>query len=172
MVGAAGNGRAGAVTGVAIEENIVLLRTTEMEPGKLSLLLDALHKCGIAPSGIVLEQVRIPGNEKSGTFLSMTVSLENIHDYLSMKERLIAMADGGFSTREGLSTVSLVGNGIGEDCSIIGRLVRLAADSGSELISTSISHSRITALVDGGTARNLLAECHGAFIEGDARKAG
>ncbi|MFA6033791.1 MAG: aspartate kinase [Myxococcota bacterium] len=165
MVGRLTPDRTGKVTGVAYENDLLLLQSEGMTPVQMSQLLDFLDVVRINGKQLRLETVPDGAGRRTGLALSMVISLENIHDFDSSRAEMLKRFSGFVTLTEGLGAVSLIGNGINGDNSNVRRLLDLIHDAGAETPAVATSSFRITALVPGASLRPLVSACHKTFIE-------
>jgi aspartate kinase len=172
VIGRTVTDKAGRVTGVAYEDDLVLLQAEGMSPSQMSSLLDFLDVAGINGKQLRLEHVPEGTQRTAGLGMSMVISLENIHDFRSSRDELGRRFGGRVAITGELGAVSLIGNGINSDNAHVRRLLDLVQDEGVGAIAVSTSSFRITALVPAVSLRGLVASCHKAFIGGYVVKSG
>jgi aspartokinase len=99
-----------------------------------------------------------------GLSFTFILSLENVHSYHDMKDRL----SGRFPKRIGFfeewAALSLVGEGINDTGRNVKKTLSLLADRGIPVHDVHTSRFRISALVDRARIDDAVRACHDAFI--------
>jgi aspartate kinase len=101
-----------------------------------------------------------------GFSFSFILSLENVHGYQAMKERLVSRFPKPILFFEEWGALSLVGEGINNTGANVKKTLSLLAGRDIPVHDVHTSRFRISALVDRGKIDEAVRLCHDAFIAG------
>jgi aspartate kinase len=148
-------GGAATAVGVAAEMGLVLL-TTSGTGGAVSALLAILSSRGV-PTREMLSM-------SPGSGCAILLSLENVHDFPALSRALAHETQESPAIHTGLAAISVVGNGLGESPRTLEKA--LAALAGKVPVTGfSSSGSRLTLVVEEGSASEAARILHAAFVE-------
>jgi aspartate kinase len=147
------------VLGVTYEERIVLLQKRFEDYRDVRAMFEILDAYRILGKQIRFEQ------ERSGFFLSLAFSIENIFDFENFKKILNERFGGSVILREDVGTVSLIGDGINQDYSNMRNMLDLLNQNNVQLIGVTTSSFRISAIIPCGQVKEVVRLLHKFFIE-------
>jgi aspartate kinase len=150
----------GRVAGVASETGLVLVETA---PGKgATHSLEDLLTC-LDDRGAAGKQLHVENREGSG-FASVVLSLENLHDFGSLRDELTRK---GFHLREGVSAVSAIGTGVNASFRNVRTTLETLAELGAPVLGLSTSSFRISVLLEQRLEKDALRRLHERLVESD-----
>ncbi len=101
-----------------------------------------------------------------GFSFSFILSLENVHGYRAMKERLVSRFPKRIAFFEEWGALSLVGEGINNTGQNVKKTISLLSGRGIPVHDVHTSRFRISALIDRASVDEAVRICHDAFIAG------
>ena len=149
----------GRVAGVASEIGLVLLEYAVGDEAALSHLLGALDAVRFGG-----KQMSYAAPVDSPPRVSLVASLENLHDWATVKGQLASRFSGGLQIREGIGAVSAIGAGINQTFANLKAAVDVARATGTALLGVSTSSFRISLLVDEERVRSLVGALHDRLV--------
>jgi aspartate kinase len=145
----------GRVVGVASETGLVLLR---LPGGDLGELLAVLERLDARPAGG--KQLRFDGPLGA----SLVLSLENLHDFGSLRAELQAHLPG-VSVLEGVGAVSAIGAGVNASFHNVREAVRRVSEVAPDVLGLATSSFRISLLLEEAKVADAVRQLHG-MIDG------
>ena len=101
-----------------------------------------------------------------GLSFTFILSLENVHAYQDMRQRLASRFPKRITFFEEWGALSLVGEGINDTGRNVKKALSLLSDRGIPVHDVHTSRFRISALVDRAKIDEAVRACHDAFITG------
>jgi len=144
----------GRVVGVASETGLVRL-SLEGDLGAFQRLLRRLDDRGVAGKEIL---------SRDGA-ASLALSLENVHDYESLRRDLRAEFGAGLGMHEGIGAVSAVGAGINARFENLRTAIDALSAAGIAALGLSTSSFRISVLVKDSAVAEATRSLHAALVE-------
>jgi len=149
------------VVGVASQTGLVQLSVTDgLET--LEGLLDTLDGWGV-PGKELLFRATGPASEGS-----LLLSLENLHDFASLRAELAGRFGDRVRLIEGLGAVSVIGTGINASFETLRRCLEALSGMGAALRGLSTSSFRISLLLDERHVQEAVKRLHAVLARGDA----
>jgi len=145
------------VVGVASQTGLVQLSVTG-GPAILQSLLDTLDGRGVAGRQLLFRATS-PASEAS-----LLLSLENIHDFGSLRTDLALRFGERVCLREGLGAVSVIGTGITASFEPLRRCLQAMSELGAPLRGVSTSSFRISLLLDERHVQEAVKRLHAALV--------
>jgi aspartate kinase len=153
----------GRVVGVASETGLVALTTADDGPDLLFRLLEHLDERQVAGKQLLFQDW--PGRGGSG---SLVLSLENLHDFPTLRRDLAAAFAGRVQLRDGLGAVSAIGAGINATFHNVRRAFAVLSGQGAAVLGLSTSSFRISLLVEEAAVLEAVRGLHAEMVtEGD-----
>ncbi len=146
------------VAGVAGQRDLALFRLARQE--RLEELLALLDERGIAPQ-------EVAGDTRSG-LATLTVSLENLHDFPILRGDLERRLGGELTCQEGIGSVSVVGCGIGADVHAQRRALAVLRQLEVPLERLHTASLRLHFLIPAARVNDAVRRLHAQFVEADA----
>jgi aspartate kinase len=141
------------VRGIAHQKEVLWIESTrEVETSKLSPLFAQLDLLGAHPKQVAHAQKR----------LSCVINLDDVHARSSL-ESLLSEHLGPSSAHAGRGAVSLIGEGITRDASVLTHALDVLAEASIPPSALSTSSFRITAVVPSESVEKAVRLLHGAF---------
>jgi aspartate kinase len=131
------------VVGVASETGLVQVTTASDGVALLQSLLTLLE--GRQASGKQLLFQEWPGRGGCGSFV---LSLENLHDFPSLRSEMASAHGARVQVREGVGAVSAIGAGINADFRNLRRALEVLEREGVPVVGVSTSSFRISVLME------------------------
>jgi aspartate kinase len=153
---AAGGGT--RVSGVASAGDLVRLDATLSSPQAELSVFALLEEWKAAPKHVELHA------SGGATHLGVLLSLENLHDFAALRQRLAAHLGGQGAIRDDLAAVSLIGAGIGSSAQHLNRALELAHGTAPEVVGVWTSTARISVLVPAASAVELARRWHAQLV--------
>ena len=147
------------LVGVASQVGLVQLTFTD-GPATLGDLIAALERRGVAGKQLLF---RATGPASGGSLL---LSLENLHDFASLRTELAALFGDRVRLSEGLGAVSVIGTGINSSFETLRRCLLALAGIGAELRGLSTSSFRISLLLDERHMQEAVKRLHAGLAVG------
>jgi aspartate kinase len=155
-------GRTGLVRAVVFEREMIYVVSDDLfSREEVTGILDFLD--GEAADYKQFDLKTYGGRGFSFTFI---LSLENVHGYQGMKERLAFRFPKRILFFEDWGAISLVGEGINDTGQNVKRALSLLSERGIPVHDVHTSRFRISTLIDRGRIDEAVQACHEAFIAG------
>jgi len=148
----------GRVVGVASESGLMAVEAPGSELAALLAELDA-HQAGG-------KQLLVHGHGPQAR-ASLVLSLENLHDFPRLRERLRARLGAGLRLTEGLGAVSAIGAGINAGFQNLRKTLGVLAEWGVVPSAVSTSSFRISLLLPEPVLPEAVRRLHRALVEGE-----
>ncbi len=153
----------GRVVGVASETGLVSLTTADDGPDLLLRVLE--HLDGRQAAGKQLLFQDWPGRGGSG---SLVLSLENLHDFPTLRREVESAFASRVHLRDGLGAVSAIGAGINASFLNLRRALGVLSGQGTAVLGVSTSSFRISLLVEEARVVEAVRGLHDELVtEGD-----
>lgn len=149
----------GRVAGVASETGLILIEHSLADERTFSDLLGALDEARVGGKQMIYSA---PSGAPPRT--SLVASLENLHDWGCVKERIEVRFPEGLTIREGLGAVSAIGAGINQTFTNLKAAVDVARARDAPLLGVSTSSFRITLVVAEKDVRSLVLALHERLV--------
>jgi aspartate kinase len=145
----------GRVVGLASETGLVLVEAEGRELPALLAELDA-HQAGG-------KQLMAHGGGQEAR-ASLVISLQNLHDFPRLRERLASRFGAGLRLTQGLGAVSAIGAGINARFENLRKTLGVLAELGVTPSAISTSSFRISLLVPEPAVPEAVRRLHGALV--------
>jgi aspartate kinase len=153
----------GRVVGVASETGLIALTTADDGPALLFRVLDQLDARGVSGKQLLFQDW--PSRGGSG---SLVLSLENLHDYPTLRREIESAFGGRVHLRDGLGAVSAIGAGINATFENLRRAYGVLAARKASVLGVSTSSFRISFLVEEAVVPDAVRALHAELVtEGD-----
>jgi aspartate kinase len=150
----------GRVVGVTSETGLIVLGVEHGGTARLGELLAVLDEREVSAKQVL--QQALAGAASCG---SLVLSLENIHDFPSLRGELKARFGDGVSVSDRLGAVAAIGAGINAGAHNLRRTLAALADEGIEVCSVSTSSFRISLLTPQDRVKDAVRRLHRELIE-------
>ena len=152
----------GRVVGVTSETGLVVLGIEEGGNARLGELLAALDEREVTP-----RQVTLQASAAGSSCGSLVLSLENIHDFPSLRAFIGSRFGAGISVSEQVGAVAAIGAGINTSGRNLRRTLAALAEEGIPVSSVSTSSFRISLLTSQDRVKDAVRRLHRDLIEPD-----
>ncbi len=145
----------GFIKSIAHKRNMALVGFSPLGPGSSGALwskvLPLLSSRGITPL------VATVSGESAVLLMDRSVVDENLISEMKLFGSTTVSADK--------SSISLVGNGVGKDVDLVGRIVAIVAEGGISMMSGTVTESCLTLVIETDHLARVLPRLHKALIE-------
>jgi len=149
----------GRVVGVASETGLVSLTTADDGPDLLRGLLEQLDQRQATGKQLLFQDW--PGRGGSG---SLVLTLENLHDFPTLRRELETAFGGRVQLRDGLGAVSAIGAGINATFANLRRALDVLSRGGATVLGVSTSSFRISLLVEEAKVNDAARALHDELV--------
>jgi len=149
----------GRVVGVASETDLVSLTTSEDGPDLLLRVLEHLDQRHATGKQLLFQDW--PGRGGSG---SLVLSLENLHDFPTLRREVEAAFGARVQLRDHLGAVSAIGAGINATFANLRRALAVVSGLGTTVLGVSTSSFRISVLVEDSKVKDAVRALHDELV--------